>query len=53
MSKAQSFSDQSFLTNWSDYLDCCKLKVVGLIMFTALVGMLLSVDGLPPLDKVF
>jgi len=53
MPKAQSFNNQSLLTNWSDYLDCCKLKVVGLIMFTALVGMLLSVDGLPPLDKVF
>ena len=53
MPRAETYSDQSFITNWSDYLDCCKLKVVGLIAFTALVGMLLSVDGMVPLDKVF
>lgn len=53
MSKVQTYPDQSFITNWPEYLDCCKLKVVGLIAFTALVGMLLSVDGMVPLDKVF
>lgn len=53
MPNTQTYPNQSFLTNWSDYLDCCKLKVVGLIAFTALVGMLLSVDGMVPLDKAF
>jgi protoheme IX farnesyltransferase len=53
MSKVQTYPDQSFITSWSEYLDCCKLKVVALIAFTALVGMLLSVDGMVPLDKAF
>lgn len=53
MPSVQTYPDQSFITNWEAYLDCCKLKVVGLIAFTALVGMLLSVDGMVPLDKVF
>lgn len=33
----------------SYYLGLCKLKVVGLIVFTAMVGMALAVDGWPPL----
>lgn len=53
MPKVQTYPDQSFITSWSEYLDCCKLKVVALIAFTALVGMLLSVDGMVPLDKAF
>ncbi len=32
------------------YLGLCKLKVVGLIVFTAMVGMALSVPGWVPLD---
>jgi len=36
----------------SDYLQLCKLKVVGLIVFTAVVGMFLAVPGMPPLDKL-
>lgn len=32
----------------SDYLQLCKLKVVSLIVFTAVVGMFLAVPGLPP-----
>ncbi|MGH8426903.1 MAG: heme o synthase [Gammaproteobacteria bacterium] len=31
------------------YLALCKLRIVGLIVFTAVVGMLLAVPGLPPL----
>jgi protoheme IX farnesyltransferase len=53
MSKSETLGEQSFITNWSAYLACCKLKVVALIVFTALVGMLLSIDGFPPVDKVF
>jgi heme o synthase len=35
---------------WRDYLELCKPRVVMLIVFTALVGMLLAVpEGLPPL----
>ncbi len=53
MSKVQTMGSQSFIDNWSAYLACCKLKVIFLIMFTALVGMLLSVDGIPPLSQGF
>ena len=35
-----------------DFLKLCKLKVVALIMLTAVVGMLLATEGLPPLDLV-
>ena len=34
--------------HWRDYLGVCKLKVVALIVFTALVGMFLSVPGMVP-----
>ena len=30
-----------------DYYDLCKPKVVGLIVFTAIVGMFLAVPGMP------
>ncbi len=36
-----------------DYLAVCKLKVVALIVFTALVGMFLAAPGLVPLDVLF
>jgi protoheme IX farnesyltransferase len=35
---------------WQDYLALCKPKIVALIVFTAVVGMLLSRPGLAPLD---
>lgn len=38
------------LTSWSKYYQLTKPKVVFLIVFTALVGMLLAADGLVPLD---
>ncbi len=53
MPSIQPYPNQSIFLHWSDYLACCKLKVVALILFTALVGMLLSVDGMVPLDKAF
>jgi protoheme IX farnesyltransferase len=34
---------------WSKYLELCKPRVVSLIVFTAVVGMFLSVPGWPPL----
>lgn len=36
----------------SDFLTLCKIKVVSLIMLTAVVGMFLSSKGLPPWDLV-
>lgn len=42
----------ALLSRMSDYLKLCKLKVVGLIVFTAVVGMFLAVPGMPPLDKL-
>ena len=36
--------------SWQNYLELCKPKVVLLIIFTAIVGMLLAVPGMPPLD---
>lgn len=41
----------SVLAHWRDYWALTKPRVVSLIVFTALVGMLLAVPGLPPLDK--
>ena len=38
------------LIQWRDYLGLCKLKVVALIVFTAVVGMFLAVPGMVPLD---
>ena len=35
---------------WRDYVALCKPKVVALIVFTAIVGMLLASPGLVPLD---
>lgn len=37
---------------WKSYLDLCKPNVVAEMLFTAIVGMLLAVPGMPPLDKV-
>ncbi len=37
-------------TNWRKYYNLCKPKVVFLIVFTAIVGMLLSTKGALPLD---
>ncbi len=36
----------------ADFFELCKPKVVGLIVFTAMVGMFLAVPGLVPLDRL-
>ena len=36
--------------NWRNYYNLCKPKVVYLIVFTAIVGMLLSTPGALPID---
>ena len=35
---------------WRDFVGLCKLKVVALIVFTAVVGMFLATPGMVPLD---
>jgi len=47
MSKAKP----DFKSVAADYLDLCKPKVVALIVFTAIVGMLLAVPGMVPIDR--
>jgi protoheme IX farnesyltransferase len=34
---------------WKSYLELCKPKVVALILFTAIAGMLLALPGVPPI----
>ena len=41
------------LTSWSQYYNLTKPKVVMLIVFTAMVGMLLAAEGAVPLDIFF
>jgi len=40
-------------TSWRDYYELTKPRVVMLIIFTAIVGMFLSVPGLPDLGALF
>ncbi|MDP7536674.1 MAG: heme o synthase [Methylococcales bacterium] len=40
------------LSSWKNYLALCKPKVVALIIFTAVVGMLLATPGLPPFQPL-
>jgi protoheme IX farnesyltransferase len=39
------------LSHWRDYLELCKPKVVLLLVFTAIVGMLLSTPGMVPITE--
>ncbi|MGH8721182.1 MAG: heme o synthase, partial [Burkholderiales bacterium] len=45
-------SDRSIGAQLASLYALCKPRVVALIVFTAVVGMLLSVPGLPPLDAL-
>ena len=47
-----STANPAYNPAWRDYLELCKPRVVSLIVFTAIVGMLLSTPGLVPLDKL-
>jgi len=49
MSTAAAATDSA---NWRDYYELGKPRVVLLIVFTAFVGMLLAVPGLPPLNAL-
>ena len=41
------------VASWTHYWNLTKPKVVLLIVFTALVGMLLAAEGAPPVDIFF
>ena len=40
----------TLIDKWHDYLILCKLKIVALIVFTAIVGMFLSTPAMVPVD---
>jgi len=40
------------MISWRDYLELCKPKVVALMLLTSLIGMLLAVPGIPPLNAL-
>ncbi|WP_150047854.1 MULTISPECIES: heme o synthase [Methylomonas] len=44
-------TDKSVTLSWRNYYELCKPRVVALIVFTAIVGMLLAVPGFPPLGN--
>ena len=46
-------TNQNNVLSWKNYLALCKPKVVALIVFTTIVGMLLAVPGMPPLTNFF
>jgi heme o synthase len=46
---ANSLAPNAF-SNWRDYAELCKPRVVSLIMFTAVIGMLLATPGAVPLS---
>ncbi|TXL23873.1 protoheme IX farnesyltransferase, partial [Methylococcaceae bacterium HT2] len=42
-------SNEKTTITWKNHLELCKPKVVALLVFTANVGMLLAVPGMPPI----
>lgn len=40
-------------SRWKDYLELCKPNVVALMILTSVIGMLLAVPGMVPLDILF
>lgn len=42
-------TNKQITISWKNYLELCKPKVVALLVFTANVGMLLAVPGIPPI----
>jgi protoheme IX farnesyltransferase len=45
-------SETTFSVKFNHFLGLCKLKVVALILFTAFVGMLLSSNGMMPIQPM-
>ena len=52
MREAEASITTDVPASWRDYYELTKPRVVMLIVFTAVVGMLLAVPGLPPLDAL-
>jgi protoheme IX farnesyltransferase len=56
-SRARTVASTTLLTtqtgSWRDYLELCKLRVVAMIAFTAVVGMFLATPGWVPLEPLF
>jgi protoheme IX farnesyltransferase len=50
---ATTQTESTSSVSWRTYLALCKLKVVGHIVFTAVIGMFLAVPGWPPLAAAF
>ncbi|WP_111641519.1 heme o synthase [Marinimicrobium alkaliphilum] len=51
MSKASSNTlNRTATASWRDYYELCKPRVVMLMILTAIIGMLLAVPGMVPLD---
>lgn len=50
--KADHMPLETTRSRWAQYLELCKPKVVALISFTALVGMMLAVPGVPPMNAL-
>ncbi len=46
----QTATSDALTKQWREFLGLCKLKVVALIVFTSVVGMLLAVPGWVPVD---
>ncbi|MCI0668041.1 MAG: heme o synthase [Methylococcaceae bacterium] len=46
--KVSTLAAHSLAPTWTHYLELCKLKVVALIVFTAIIGMFLAVPGMVP-----
>jgi len=44
-------TEKNTALSWRNYYELCKPRVVALIVFTAIVGMLLAVPDWPPLDR--
>lgn len=50
MSRQSITINQAARTNWRDYWEMCKPNVVALMILTSVIGMLLAVPGMVPLD---
>ncbi|MGI9301532.1 MAG: heme o synthase [Gammaproteobacteria bacterium] len=52
MTSKASTVNNNFVAQWRDYLELCKPRVVALMVFTALVGMLIAAPGNVPFDAL-
>ncbi len=50
MTDTDKLTNISEKATWRDYLEMCKPNVVALMLLTSLIGMLLSVPGMVPVD---